>query len=324
MEQVHKIVWLMIIINFVTFVSSLYFLTNIFDKSRVTPFRLSVTIFVPIWIAQHGLKKKSLSLSGALVGIIIASLTILCHWAFLFGLLGFYLTGSKVTKYKAEFKQKIEGLSYKEGGQRNWVQVVCNAAVGFQICIFYALNVGLALDIPMDARRFPVSTYLGCAYLSAMACCNGDTWASELGSVLSRSEPILITTFQKVPRGTNGGISTIGTLASCFGGLIVGFCFYVGILLGSPKSAQMESPHQYHVIFIGGMAGILGSIIDSLLGATLQYSGWDEKQNCVVEYPHGPHVKKISGTYILDNHSVNLLSSLFTAAIVPYLTVDYF
>merc|ERR1712226_232730 len=111
-EQVHKIVWLMIITNFVTFVSSLYFLTNIFDKSRVTPFRLSVTIFVPIWIAQHGLKKKSLSLSGAIAGIIIASLTILCHWAFLFGLLGFYVTGSKVTKYKAEFKQKIAGLYF--------------------------------------------------------------------------------------------------------------------------------------------------------------------------------------------------------------------
>ena len=49
-----------------------------------------------------------------------------------------------------------------------------------------------------------------------------------------------------------------------------------------------------------------------------------EKQNCVVEYPHGRHVKKISGTYILDNHSVNLLSSLLTSALVPYLTVNYF
>ena len=86
----------------------------------------------------------------------------------------------------------------------------------------------------------------------------------------------------------------------------------------------MASPHQYHLIIIGGMAGFLGSMIDSLLGATLQYSGWDENQNCVVEYPHGPHVKKISGFLILDNHSVNLLSSLFTAALVPYLSVNYF
>ena len=37
-----------------------------------------------------------------------------------------------------------------------------------QICIFYALNVGLALDIPLDARKFPISTYLGYAYLSAI------------------------------------------------------------------------------------------------------------------------------------------------------------
>ena len=64
-------------------------------------FFVSVAIVLPILIAHRGLKKKSLSMSGAVAGIAIAAITILCHWAFLFALLGFYLTGSKVTKYKA-------------------------------------------------------------------------------------------------------------------------------------------------------------------------------------------------------------------------------
>ena len=105
------------------------------------------------------------------------------------------------------------------------------------------------------------------------ACCNGDTFASEIGSVLSRSEPYLITTFKKVPRGTNGGISIIGSLASILGGTFVGLSFYVGIILGSSKIAFIESPSQYQfdVIFIGSLAGFMGSLIDSLLGKVLVF-----------------------------------------------------
>ena len=64
------------------------------------------------------------------------------------------------------------------------------------------------------------------------------------------------------------------------------------------------------------ISGVLGSLIDSIMGCVFQFSGWDEDKKCVVECK-GPNVKHISGSTILDNHTVNLLSSLFTALATP-------
>lgn len=105
------------------------------------------------------------------------------------------------------------------------------------------------------------------------ACCNGDTWASELGTVFSDSDPYLVTTFKKVPKGTNGGISVIGTVFSTLGGLAIGISQYFTIYYFSEKSLWMYAPPQWPIIFFGALGGFLGSLIDSLMGATLQYSG---------------------------------------------------
>lgn len=102
------------------------------------------------------------------------------------------------------------------------------------------------------------------------------------------------------------------------------------------------SPAQWPIIVFGGCGGLLGSIIDSVIGATLQYSGecsfaifiivktyfffsiecvlgQDEKGR-IVEQP-GPGVRHISGHRILDNHSVNLISCILTGIIMPFVAV---
>lgn len=65
----------------------------------------------------------------------------------------------------------------------------------------------------------------------------------------------------------------IGTVFSTLGGLAIGISQYFTIYYFSEKSLWMYAPPQWPIIFFGALGGFLGSLIDSLMGATLQYSG---------------------------------------------------
>lgn len=96
----------------------------------------------------------------------------------------------------------------------------------------------------------------------------------------------------------------------------MGLAYYVTLVMCTNAHYLETVPPQWMLVPAGAVFGLVGSLIDSVLGATLQYSGYDKKKGCIVEHP-GPYVNHISGTDLLDNHSVNLLSSFFTGLLAP-------
>ena len=108
--------------------------------------------------------------------------------------------------------------------------------------------------------------------------------------MLSQSAPILITSCRTVPAGTNGGVSRLGLAAAAAGGTFIGV---VHVVLGAILFAASPAAHSrmsnssnyvvdyvivlvaevvehWGVIVLGGAIGLCGSLLDSILGATLQ------------------------------------------------------
>lgn len=56
-------------------------------------------------------------------------------------------------------------------------------------------------EIPIDFNKQYSASWMCLSLLGALACSTGDTWASEVGPVLSQSKPRLITTWKEVPTG---------------------------------------------------------------------------------------------------------------------------
>ncbi|PVD30141.1 hypothetical protein C0Q70_09403 [Pomacea canaliculata] len=241
------------------------------DFKAPEPWRWFVACIAPMMIAVYGLKKRNLCTSGAVAGVIIGFLLTLSNLCFFAALLSFFFIGSRATKFKSHLKRKLE-IDFKEGGQRNWIQVVCNGGVAAWLAIIYMIEVGCT-ELPINFKRHYTSSWLAMAVLGSLSCCCGDTLASELGTVIGESSPRLITNFKIVPKGTNGGISAAGTIASGIGGLLVGAAYYAVLLATLQDLPLVENPPQWPLLLVATLSGILGSMIDSLLGATVQYSG---------------------------------------------------
>ncbi|OXB59820.1 hypothetical protein ASZ78_007303 [Callipepla squamata] len=163
----------------------------------ISPWRWLFSVIVPVVIATQGFKKRSLDHSGALAGLVVGFILTVANYSFFTSLLVFFVTSSKLTKWKKDIKKRIDS-EYKEGGQRNWLQVFCNGGIPTELAILYMIESGPG-EIPIDFSKYYTASWMCLSLLGALACSAGDTWASEIGSVMSKSKPRLITTWKQVP-----------------------------------------------------------------------------------------------------------------------------
>ncbi|CAL8405553.1 unnamed protein product [Arctogadus glacialis] len=280
--------------------------------SPVSPWRWLLSILVPLVLAIRAVKRRSLDWTGALGAVLVGFVLCMANLSFFVSLLFFFYSSSRLSRWGGGVKSKIDA-NYKEGGQRNWVQVFCNGGVPTELALLYMIEAGPG-ELPVDFSQHYSASWMSLALLGALACSTGDTWASEVGPVLSQSRPRLITTWEEVPAGTNGGVTSVGLFASFLGGLAVGAAYFVSQLL-FVNDLNLANP-QWPIILYGGVAGLLGSLLDSFLGANMQYSGFDSSVGKVVSY-ESMTTRHISGKPVLDNNAVNLFSSLLVALILP-------
>ena len=171
------------------------------------------------------------------------------EWAVV--LLGFFISSSALSRLKRRHKASLDE-KFSKGSQRDAGQVLANGGIAGLCVLIHA--------------AFPAAVWAWPAFAGTLAAANADTWATELG-VLSRSTPRLITSRKLVERGTSGGVTSEGTLASLGGSLLIAllavFFWPGGNLAALPLQAAAW------VVLIT-LAGLAGSLLDSLLGASVQ------------------------------------------------------
>lgn len=234
-----------------------FFLANL---GREHP--LWVAAFVTLIFAALARSVRGVSLSGAIAGALVCFTLYASAGPGAFAaLVCVFVVTWIATRYGYSRKRALGTAENREG--RTASQVLANLCTATLFAAISALT-GRSLFL--------------LASVAALSEAAADTVSSELGQINNR-EVRLITTWEPVPAGTDGGVSLAGTAAGVAAAMIVsGVCMLLGLVL--PRQA-----------LISLVAGVLGMIGDSYLGALLERRNW------------------------LNNNWVNFLSTLMAAGI---------
>ena len=226
-----------------------------------------------------------LSLSGYYSGFLMATIiTFLGGLKFLIPLALFFILSSLLSVLSIE-----KNLSIKP--KRNIIQVYANGGIGLLICCFNYFN-------PTDMNYY--------LFLCSISAAISDTWATEIGK-FSKSDPVSIINFKKVNKGYSGGITFLGLLGSILGPTLLTF------------SCWLSYHFSLKLFLLIIIIGFLGSILDSIIGATLQVKYKNELGELVEVKEKGSEI--ISGFELIDNNMVNFINTLISPILFYLITI---
>lgn len=233
-------------------------------------------------VALIARRARSLSTSGAVAATAIGTLAVIAGWNWGALLIVYFVVSSLISHLGRGVKEMRTASVVAKSGERDAMQVMANGAI-------FAAAAGAMFFQPSMTWMA-----LGAGALAASA---ADTWATEIGTLYG-AEPRSLIGWHRVPRGTSGAMSWIGTLAAIAGAVFVAAA---AIALGWHRN--LAAP-----IAAGGIAGALA---DSLLGATVQCRHWCEQCGCETErdvHDCGVQTRPLRGMRWMNNDVVNLIS----------------
>ncbi len=260
------------------------------------PNQLVPGFILAIAISILSRKLNFLTLSGSIAVFFLAFLIFgFGGWKWTLPILTFFIISSLLTKIR-EKKNPSVGVYFEKSGSRDALQVIANGGLGGILVI-------LNFFYPND---FWFYIYSG---IVASSC--ADTWGTEIGTMY-KQRTFNILNFKETEQGTSGGVSIVGFSGSLAGALFI-----------SLTSVLWIDKNQIDFILVVVIAGFAASLIDSLLGATVQVQYKcieceriiDKKTHC------GENTFKVKGIKIVSNDLVNLISGLVGGFIVYSLTV---
>jgi uncharacterized protein (TIGR00297 family) len=193
---------------------------------------MDFTLAVPAVVGLIAYLTRSLDLLASVAGAVLGYMILFTGgFDWLLVLLAFFVASSAATSFRFSQKEKL-GISQKRRTSEN---VIGNGIVS----LFFALQGNVY------------------GFMGALATANSDTFSSEIG-VLSREKPVSVLDFRtRLKTGQNGGVSMLGNAAMFAGALVIALLAFP--LFGSWK-----------LFWLTLWAGVFGSMIDSVLGATVE------------------------------------------------------
>jgi len=254
-----------------------------------------------VGLALLSLRARFFDMSGVAAGFAVAGgILFLGGWSAFLPLVAFVIVSSQLTKYKYDYKRRL-GVDGGREALRSWRNVAANGSWVSMVCVAEWLTIRAHLEGP----------FFVAAFLGGLATAAGDTLATEIG-LLSRVQPRLITDLaRRVPPGTSGGVTPLGTVSIALGsGMVAAVAMLARAVFPEPGEFLYTLTAEQIALY-ALFGGFIGSIADSVIGALAQ--GEYRCVACGAVTERSTHCERpavlIKGSGKLGNDLVNFLAT---------------
>ena len=236
--------------------------------------------------AGQASRRGQLTMGGEYAAFAVGTAAAVSGTGFAVSLLAFFYTSVTLSRWRHHDKRERSRSMLPEARARDAWQVLANGG------LFASAGLGWGLFGSWQAGLFA---------FGALATATADTWATEVGMAL-KARPRSILSLRHVEPGTSGGMSPQGTSAAVIG------AFLMSVLAVASFTVPFDVP-RLEAVFVGG---VVGSLADSVLGASFQSKRWCAECDAWTErrvHTCGFRSRHRKGFRWMNNDVVNLLAT---------------